>query len=37
MAPIYNIGPQSPGEVGVGLFLAILALVLMGLGLMIWM
>ena len=37
MAPIYNIGPQSPAELGAGLFLVILALVLVGLGLMIWM
>ena len=37
MEPIYNIGPQSAAELGVGLLLVILALFLIGLGLMSWM
>ena len=37
MEPIYNVGPQSLGELGVGLFLVILALGLIGLGLLIWL
>jgi hypothetical protein len=35
MEPIYNIGPQA--EFGVGLFLIMLALGLIGLGIMIWL
>jgi Flp pilus assembly pilin Flp len=38
MEPLYNTGPQvGAAEIGVGLLLVILALVLIGLGLMIWM
>ena len=37
MEPIYNFGPQSAAELGVGLLLIILALVFVGLVLMSWM